>query len=107
MRWRRCTPSIGFEVFGLVILEALAQATPAIVHDLGALPELIEDSGGGLAYRTDEELVAAMERIRTDSSLRDELGARGREACETLWSADRHLERYLAVIAEVRQGGHA
>jgi glycosyltransferase involved in cell wall biosynthesis len=97
-------PSIGYEVFGLVILEALAQGTPAIVHDLGALPELISDSGGGLAYRTEEELVAALERIRTDPGLREQLGSRGREACRTLWSADRHVERYLGLIAGAKRG---
>ena len=46
-------PSVGYEVFGIVVLEAFAQGTPAIVSDLGALPELIADSGGGLTFRTD------------------------------------------------------
>ncbi len=95
-------PSIGFEVFGLVILEAFAQGTPAIVHDLGALPELIADSGGGLVYRSDEELVDALERIRTEPGLRQELGARGRDTCCTLWSADRHVEQYMTLIAGAR-----
>ncbi len=54
-------PSIGYEVFGIVALEAFARGTPAIAHDLGALTEVIEDSGGGLLYRTPAELRDAME----------------------------------------------
>ena len=48
-------PSVAYETFGLVVIEAFAQKTPAIVRDLGALPEVIQESGGGFVYRTDEE----------------------------------------------------
>ena len=40
-RDRAGRPSVGYEVFGSSILEAFARGTPAIVHDLGALPELV------------------------------------------------------------------
>jgi glycosyltransferase involved in cell wall biosynthesis len=95
-------PSIGYEVFGLVVLEAFARGTPAIVHDLGALPELVEDSGGGITYRTRDELLAALERLRTEPATRDELGARGRDAWQRLWSEDRHLDAYFEAIEEAR-----
>ncbi len=93
-------PSVGYEVFGLVVLEAFARGTPVIVNDLGALPELVEDSGGGLIYRTTAELVDAIERLRTDGTLRDELGRRGHEAWRRLWSEERHLDGYFAAIDE-------
>jgi glycosyltransferase involved in cell wall biosynthesis len=95
-------PSVGYEVFGLVVLEAFARRTPAVVNDLGALPELIHDSGGGLVYRTPEELVAAIEQLRTDTALREELGGRGYAAVRSLWSEERHLEAYFDVIGEAR-----
>jgi glycosyltransferase involved in cell wall biosynthesis len=95
-------PSVGYEVFGLVVLEAFARRTPAIVHDLGALPELVEDSGGGLVYRTTTELVEAIERLRTDHAHRDELGRRGHEAWHRLWSEDRHLTGYFDAIEAAR-----
>src|SRR5262249_50663452 len=41
-------PSIGYETFGTVIVEAFAHRTPAIVHNLGALPEVVRQSGGGV-----------------------------------------------------------
>jgi glycosyltransferase involved in cell wall biosynthesis len=96
-------PSIGFEVFGIVILEAFAQGTPAIVHDLGALPEVIADSGGGFAYRTERELLDAMELLRLDRARRDQLGAQGREAWLRLWSEDPHVAGYHDAIAEARE----
>ncbi len=95
-------PSVGYEVFGLVLLEAFARGTPAIVHDLGALPELVGEAGAGLVYRTQAELVEAMERLRADGALRDELGARGHEAWRRLWSEERHLDGYFAAIDEAR-----
>lgn len=95
-------PSVGYEVFGLVVLEAFARRTPVIVHDLGALPELVHDSGGGIVYRTPEELVAAVERLRTDTAFRDELGGKGHDAWQRLWSEERHLAGYFEAIEAAR-----
>ena len=99
-------PSVGYEVFGLVVLEAFARRTPVIVHDLGALPELVEESGGGFVYSRPAELVAAIERLRTDDALRRELGDKGHAAVQTLWSEERHLDGYFAAIEEARGTRH-
>ncbi len=79
-------------MFGLVILEAFAQRTPAIVHDLGALP----GSGRGGSRRArlphaEAELLGAIERLRSATRVRDELGAQGHDAWQRLWSEERHL----------------
>ena len=84
------------------ILEAFARRTPVIVHDLGALPELVAESGGGLVYRTPRELVEAIDRLRTDRPFRDDLGAKGHRAWQRLWSERRHLEAYFDAIEEAR-----
>jgi glycosyltransferase involved in cell wall biosynthesis len=96
-------PSVGYEVFGIVVLEAFAQGTPAIVSDLGALPELIADSGGGLTFRTTDELVEAIDRLRVDRPLRDELGSRGRAAWLERWSEGPHIDGYMRAIADARR----
>lgn len=95
-------PSIGYEVFGMVALETLARGTPVIAHDLGGLTEVVEDSGGGLLYRTPAELRDAMELLRADPGLRDELGARGFDAWQRLWTEEPHMESYFTAIEEVR-----
>ena len=40
-------PSAGYEVLGLVILEAYLQRTPVIARDMGAFTEVVEQSKGG------------------------------------------------------------
>ncbi|NIT99681.1 MAG: glycosyltransferase, partial [Nitrosopumilaceae archaeon] len=45
--------SICYEVFGIIIIEAFAQRTPVIVNNLGALPEVVQQSGGGYVYNND------------------------------------------------------
>lgn len=94
-------PTAGHESFGLVAVEAFARGTPVLVRGFGALGELIEESGGGLAFTTDAELDAALERIAGDAPLREELGARGRAAYEARFTEERHLERYLGLIGDL------
>jgi glycosyltransferase involved in cell wall biosynthesis len=94
-------PSVAYETFGLVVIEAFARKTPAIVRDLGALPEVIQESGGGFVYRTDEELLAAVGRIAGSPSLRAELGEKGYRAFLHAWSTETHLNRYFSLLREV------
>jgi glycosyltransferase involved in cell wall biosynthesis len=94
-------PSIWYEVFGLVIIEAFSQRTPAVVRNLGGMPELIEESGGGFVYETDKELLAAMDRLLADSSLRHEMGLHGYEAYLKKWTADVHMQAYLELIHDM------
>lgn len=88
-------PSITYETFGMINIEAFARKTPVIARDLGALPEVIHDSGGGFVYRTDEELLAAMARLATSPALRAELGEKGYRAFVQWWSKEAHLELYF------------
>jgi glycosyltransferase involved in cell wall biosynthesis len=95
-------PSVGYETFGMVGVEAMARRTPVIVNDLGALPELVAESGGGFVYRTTAELRDAMQRLLVDAELRRHLGERGYDAWQRLWSERPHIEGYLAAVAEAR-----
>ena len=96
-------PSLCYETFGLTAAEAMAHGTPAIVRRIGALAENIEQSGGGLSFATLEECREAMERLRTQPALREELGRRGAEAVRTRWSVEAHLAQDLGVVAEGRE----
>jgi glycosyltransferase involved in cell wall biosynthesis len=95
-------PSLCYETFGQVVVEAFSQRTPALVRNSGALPELIEESGGGVIYNSDAELVAAMDSLVRNIALREELGDRGYQAYLRKWTPKVHLESYLALVRELR-----
>lgn len=100
-------PSICYETFGIIIIEAFSLKTPVITNNLGALPEVVEDSGGGFIYNNDRELIAAMNKLAADSALRNKLGEKGYRAYVKYWNEDAHLDRYLGIISALRaQKGH-
>ena len=81
-------PSLFPETFGYVVLEAFSVRTPVVVHQGGgALAETGVQSGGGLGYRTDAELLVALRKIVHDDDLRAELSHR------RLHDADRRMVR--------------
>lgn len=94
--------SICYETFGIIIIEAFSHKTPVIVNDLGALPEVVEDSEGGFVYQTEDELVAAMNKLAADRELRDKLGEKGYEAYLRYWNEEPHLKQYLDLIKTIR-----
>jgi glycosyltransferase involved in cell wall biosynthesis len=98
-------PSLFPETFGYVALEAFAVRTPTVVHrGGGALAEVASDSGGGLTYRTEAELLLALRRLVHDDPLRAELADRGYRKRTGDWSEAAHMDRYFELIREVRSG---
>lgn len=95
-------PSICYETFGIIIIEAFSYKTPVLVNDLGALPEVVEDSGGGFVYRTEGELLESMRTIAENPELRDELGEKGNRAYLKYWNEDPHLDEYLELIRSLQ-----
>jgi hypothetical protein len=65
------------------------------------VPGIIEESGGGLVFNTDEELATALDDLVTKPLYRCELGLRGYHACQQKWTADIHLQRDLALIKNI------
>jgi glycosyltransferase involved in cell wall biosynthesis len=95
-------PSLCYEVFGLSTIEAFAAATPAIVHRLGALPEILEESGAGYTYGGPDELETAIDKLAQDRSLQVELGRRAYAAYLEHWTPEKHLASYLGLIEGLR-----
>jgi len=67
------------------------------------MPEMVHESGGGIVYRSERELLDAI-RLVDDPQKRDELGEKGHEAYLRSWTAERHLEKYFRLIESVRMG---
>lgn len=59
------------EAFGLYLIEAMAAGVPVVQPDLGAFPEIVARSGGGLIYtnNTPRELSLSLAGILSDKDL--------------------------------------
>ncbi len=68
-------PSICEETFSLVTREALQAGLPVIAARRGALPEVIRDGVNGLLFEPEnaDDLRRCLERLRTDTRLREQL----------------------------------
>jgi glycosyltransferase involved in cell wall biosynthesis len=91
-------PSIGYEVFPQVMLEAFAAGTPVIARDRGPLGEIIEASGGGLLFNDKVELAARLRQLTVEASTRRALGEAGQRAWRRRWTLATHLRHYLDLI---------
>jgi len=94
-------PSVCYDAAPLVIAEAAREGTPALVRNLGGMPEMIEGSGGGVVYTSDSQLVEAMTRLIEDRSYRADLGRRALSGYHAQWTADIYIERYLRLIEDL------
>jgi glycosyltransferase involved in cell wall biosynthesis len=91
-------PSVCFETFGIVIIEAFRQGTPVLARRIGPFPEIVERANGGELFGTPDELVAAMRRLQADPERRERLGRAGLEAVERYWSERAVVPQYLDVV---------
>lgn len=91
-------PSLCYETFGIILLEAFRQSTPVIARRLGPLPELLRASGGGESFGTRDELEGVMARVLQEPEYRAGLAASGHAALQRLWSEGAVVPRYLDIV---------
>lgn len=91
-------PSLCYETFGLVVAESFSTETPVIVYAQSSLEELVRTYGGGLMYRTPDELRAAIMQLRDDPALRTRLGRAGRAAYDAEFAEDAFISHYVDVV---------
>jgi glycosyltransferase involved in cell wall biosynthesis len=96
-------PSVWPEVFGLVVVEAMAAAVPVVAAAHGAFVELVDEGVTGLLHRPGdaEAMAATIERVLADPARNRALGAAGRRAYEAGYSPAVGLERLVAEYAAV------
>lgn len=94
-------PSLCYETFGQVAIEAFATHTPVVVHDIGALPEVLA-GGGGVLYRDEGELRASLERLSSSPQLRHTMGEQGHQSYLAHYTMEQHLREYFALIEELQ-----
>jgi glycosyltransferase involved in cell wall biosynthesis len=96
-------PSVGYETFGIIVIEAFRERTPVIARRIGPFPELVDASGGGLLFDGPDELLAQLRAVQQDPAMRARLGAAGHAAYLRNWTEDTVVPRYLQLIREVAE----
>ena len=91
-------PSVCFETFGIILIEAFQQSTPVLARRIGPFPEIVEAAGGGELFTTGEELVAAMRRLQGDGEYRNRLAAAGHEAYLAHYCERAVVPQYLDIV---------
>ena len=91
------TPSL-YEGFGFPAAEAMASATPVVVTDGGALPEVVGDAGVIVPRGNSDALAEAIGALLDDAPRRAELGEKGRARAAEMYHWDRVAERYESVF---------
>lgn len=91
-----------WEGFGLPIIEAMACGTPVITSNISAMPETADGAALLVDPHSMDDIAAAMCRMATDSSLREELRQKGlRRAQSFSWekTARRTVDLYREIAS--------
>jgi glycosyltransferase involved in cell wall biosynthesis len=94
-------PSLGYETFGLVLVEAMQRGTLVIARRRGPFPELIELAGTGALFDTADELAVLIQRALLDERWRADARRRGPNAVAVNWSEAAVMPRYTALLEEL------
>ena len=100
-----CAPSLGGESFGVVLIEAMAAATPIVASALDGYLNVATNEVNALLVEPNNptDLEAALRRILLDQNLADRLVAQGQERANgfsMVQLAQTYVEIYRRVIAE-------
>ncbi|HEY92829.1 MAG TPA: glycosyltransferase family 4 protein [Dehalococcoidia bacterium] len=100
-----CAPAIGWESFGIILLEAMAMGKPIVASNIEGYAGLVTHGVEGLLVPPKDVgmLAQALITLMASQSLRQEMGARGRvKAVDYSWEhiARRVLDYYVRVLGE-------
>ena len=98
-------PSLCYEGFPIVVIEAFAAGVPVITSNLGALGELIHPRRTGLHSRPGdaEDLAAQVEWLITHEEERQRMRRGARSEFELYYTAERNYEMLEAIYDRARQ----
>lgn len=96
-------PVLKGEAFGMYQLESMASGIPVVQPALGAFPEIIENTGGGMIYEPNNAsyLASALAELCSDPQKIQQLSIEGRNTVITNYNADVLAEKMVGVYENV------
>jgi glycosyltransferase involved in cell wall biosynthesis len=96
-------PSVLFEPFGMVAIEAMACGKPVIASNLPGVRSVVSDGEDGLLVRPGdvEDLAEKIQMLLDDPQRRREMGERGRDKVEEKYAWPKIIPRLVRVYEEV------
>lgn len=100
-------PSLCFEGFPAVLLEAMRRGKPVVCSRIGGLPEIVEDGATGLLATPGDadDLARKVRRLWDDGGLCRRLGEAGRRKALGQYSPEASYRRLAAVYEQARRIG--
>ena len=92
-------PSIAYESFGMVLLEAMRHKKPVVVTDIGGMKEVVihEKTGFVVPAQNADALAAALLKIIGDTDLAKTLGEAGYQRLCKEFTSERMVEEYFSL----------
>nr|MDA3823916.1 glycosyltransferase family 4 protein [Bacteroidales bacterium] len=92
------------EAFGIYLLEAMVSGIPIVQPALGAFPEIVKLSGGGITYEpnTSEELAKALKTMLSNPEKLDEYAVQARKGVEEKFHVDGQVEGMMKVYSKIQ-----
>lgn len=97
-------PTIWYEGFPNVLLEAMLHVKPVICSNIGGLPEIVEDGKTGLLFEPGDskDLAEKIRYLYTRPELCREMGQSGRKKVLDEYSPARYYEKLMAVYNKAK-----
>lgn len=91
------------QVIPTKMLEFMSSGTPVILGVEGQAREIVESANGGICIEPEnvDELIAAIERLKSSRKLRLQLGESGRRCMIEAFSRERTAQAYVEVLEQV------
>ncbi len=97
-------PSLVWETFGLVALEAFAYGKPVLAHNVGGLTEVVEHGTTGWLYHTSTDLTDRIIHLQSAQATIIQQGKYARQVVETRYTPQQHYEHIMSVYDGVLSG---
>lgn len=95
-----------WEGFGIVVLEAMAEAKPVIATNVEGLPEVVEDGQTGFLVSPVQpiELANRIIELLNDRGLSKRMGIKGRERVEAMFSLNSMISKLEGLYQKLEKG---